>query len=163
MLFDCRPKVLHKHCLQFLLGVKMAPRETENNAYAKFWGDKQRTLWYVMVFLELSVALHGPSRQCYRQIRFKQFTARHIKSHSKSNLIVNLFFSLIVAFSSDTTCSVPAGQRHTLSCSVSDWRFPSKMVYKQKKNVKTKTVYGMNFCIAGYLRIKSSQTMPFGL
>ena len=33
----------------------MAPRETENNAYAKFWGDKQRTLWYVMVFLEWSM------------------------------------------------------------------------------------------------------------
>ena len=28
----------------------MAPRETENNAYTKFWGDKQRALWYVMVF-----------------------------------------------------------------------------------------------------------------
>ena len=28
----------------------MAPTETENNAHAKFWGDKQRTLWYVMVF-----------------------------------------------------------------------------------------------------------------
>jgi len=28
----------------------MASRETENNAYAKFWGDKQRALWYVMVF-----------------------------------------------------------------------------------------------------------------
>ena len=28
----------------------MAPRETENNAYAKFWGDKERALWYVMVF-----------------------------------------------------------------------------------------------------------------
>ena len=28
----------------------MAPSETENNAYAKFWGDKQRELWYVMVF-----------------------------------------------------------------------------------------------------------------
>ena len=28
----------------------MAPRETENNACAKFWGDKQRTLWYVTVF-----------------------------------------------------------------------------------------------------------------
>ena len=28
----------------------MAPRETENNAYANFWGDKQRALWYVMVF-----------------------------------------------------------------------------------------------------------------
>ena len=28
----------------------MAPRENENKAYAKFWDDKQRTLWYVMVF-----------------------------------------------------------------------------------------------------------------
>ena len=27
----------------------MAPRETENNVYAKFWDDKQRVLWYVMV------------------------------------------------------------------------------------------------------------------
>jgi len=32
------------------VGVKMAPRETENNAYAKFWGDKQRALWYVILF-----------------------------------------------------------------------------------------------------------------
>ena len=31
----------------------MAPRETENNAYAKFWGDKQRVLWYVMIFSEV--------------------------------------------------------------------------------------------------------------
>ena len=50
MLFVCHTKILHKHCFQFLLGVKMARRETENNAYAKFWGDKQRALWYVMVF-----------------------------------------------------------------------------------------------------------------
>ena len=28
----------------------MAPRETENNAYAKFWGDKRRALRYVTVF-----------------------------------------------------------------------------------------------------------------
>ena len=50
MFFVRRPQILHKHCFQFLLGVKMAPRETENNAYAKFRGDEQRTLWYVMVF-----------------------------------------------------------------------------------------------------------------
>ena len=50
MFFVCHPKSLHKHCFQFLLGVKMAPRETENNAYAKFWAYKQRALWYVMVF-----------------------------------------------------------------------------------------------------------------
>ena len=31
------------------MGVKMAPRETENNVYAKFWGDKQRALRDVMV------------------------------------------------------------------------------------------------------------------
>ena len=28
----------------------MAPIETENNAYKKFWNDQQRVLWYVMVF-----------------------------------------------------------------------------------------------------------------
>ena len=28
----------------------MAPRGTENNVYVKFWGDKQRALWYVVVF-----------------------------------------------------------------------------------------------------------------
>ena len=53
MLFVWHSKILHKHCFQFLLGVKMAPRETENNAYAKFWGDKQRALWYVIVFSEV--------------------------------------------------------------------------------------------------------------
>ena len=50
MLFVCHREILREHCLQFLLVVKMAPRETENNAYAKFWGDKQRALWYVIVF-----------------------------------------------------------------------------------------------------------------
>ena len=44
MLFVCQPKILHKHCLQFLLGVKMAARETENNAYAKYWGDEQSVM-----------------------------------------------------------------------------------------------------------------------
>ena len=34
----------------------MASRETENNTYAKFWGDQQRELWYVMVF---SVLVNG--------------------------------------------------------------------------------------------------------
>ena len=42
MLFVYHPKILHKHCLQFPFGFKMAPGETANNAYAKLWGDKQR-------------------------------------------------------------------------------------------------------------------------
>ena len=40
----------------------MAPRKTENNAYAKFWGDKQRALWYVMVFSGVvNYTIHHPS------------------------------------------------------------------------------------------------------
>ena len=50
MLFVCHPKILYTHCFQFLLGVKMSPRENENNAYAKFWDDNERALWYIMVF-----------------------------------------------------------------------------------------------------------------
>ena len=38
------------YCFQFLLGPFYLPRENEDNAYAKFWADKQRALWYVMVF-----------------------------------------------------------------------------------------------------------------
>ena len=50
MLFVCHPKILHKHCFEFLLGPFKLSRETEDNGYAKFWGGKQRALWYVMVF-----------------------------------------------------------------------------------------------------------------
>ena len=63
MLFVCHPKILHKHCLQFLLGVKMAPRETENNAYSNFWvinkDNKEHCgmLWY---FLLWSIASRLP-------------------------------------------------------------------------------------------------------
>ena len=62
MLFVCHPKILHKHCLQFLLGVKMAPRETENNAFAKFWADKQRAFW---CFMLLSVVVNYWTRLSY--------------------------------------------------------------------------------------------------
>ena len=51
ILFACPPKILHKHCFYFLLGLTMIPRETGNNAYAKFWVDKQRVLWYFLYWL----------------------------------------------------------------------------------------------------------------
>ena len=35
--------------MSFSWGHKL-PRETEDNAHAKFWSDKQRALWYVMIF-----------------------------------------------------------------------------------------------------------------
>ena len=77
MLFVCNPKILHKHCLQFLLRVKMAPRETENNAYAKFWGDKQRALWYVMVFFGVvnsaNSMLYPIQTLCESNLLFQKF------------------------------------------------------------------------------------------
>ena len=33
------PKILHNLCFSFLLGITAIPREIENNAYAKFWGQ----------------------------------------------------------------------------------------------------------------------------
>ena len=60
MLFVCYPKILHKHCLQFLLEVKMAPRETENNAYAKFWGNKQKALSFNAIVSSFSLAESPP-------------------------------------------------------------------------------------------------------
>ena len=59
----------------------MTPRETENNAYAKFWGDKQRALWYVMVFLEWSIEIFpkglshgfGPKMAIFPTFLFRQY------------------------------------------------------------------------------------------
>ena len=35
------PKILHNHCLQFLLGHEDVPGEIENNAYETFFGGKE--------------------------------------------------------------------------------------------------------------------------
>ena len=48
----------------------MAPRETENNSYAKFWGDKQRALWDVMVFS--AVVIKGNDLQVLKLLIVKQ-------------------------------------------------------------------------------------------
>ena len=44
------PKILHKHCFQFLLGLAMVPRENKNNAYVKFGGQEK----CIMVFSEMA-------------------------------------------------------------------------------------------------------------
>ena len=44
MLFVCHPKILHKHCLQFLLGVKMAPREIETLLMQNFGVTKRKSI-----------------------------------------------------------------------------------------------------------------------
>ena len=77
MLFFFQPKILHGHCLQFLLGVKMAAKETENNTCSKFGGDKKKELygmlWY---FLEWSIdsittcLAHAP-KKCTQSGKFQ--------------------------------------------------------------------------------------------
>ena len=55
MFFVCPSKIMHKHCFYFLLGLTMIPRESGNNAYAKFWRDKQRVycgiFWYWLILI----------------------------------------------------------------------------------------------------------------
>ena len=50
----------------------MAARETENNAYARFWGDKQRALWYVISNIPLE--RWDTNKITKLHITFKQLT-----------------------------------------------------------------------------------------
>ena len=40
-----RPRILHNHCFQSLLGITVIPRDFQDNGYAKFLGVKQGALW----------------------------------------------------------------------------------------------------------------------
>ena len=53
----------------------MAPRETENNAYAKFWSDQQRVLWYVMKFSGV-VNFH---RQIKKSKKYRQAITKKVR------------------------------------------------------------------------------------
>ena len=77
----------------------MAPRETENNAYAKFLGDKQTALWYVMVFSGVvnSNVLRSTSPANSRRISGRRFSRPEMR----------LLFSgyVLPTPSSDLSCS----------------------------------------------------------
>ena len=63
----------------------MIPRENENNAYARFWGDKQRALQYVTVFSGVVNLKHAPSREL-------PLTARKtVFSHLKPCCLLRLY------------------------------------------------------------------------
>ena len=44
MLFVCDPQILHKHCFQFLLGVKMAPKETKKKMLMQNFGFTTKSI-----------------------------------------------------------------------------------------------------------------------
>ena len=55
MLFVCHPKMLHKLCLQFLLGIQMAPEKLKTMRIENFWVTNKEhydMLWY---FLKWSI------------------------------------------------------------------------------------------------------------
>ena len=59
MLFVCHPKILHKHCLQFLLGVKMAQKKLKTMLMQNLRVTNKEhygMLWY---FLEWSISGAG--------------------------------------------------------------------------------------------------------
>ena len=76
-------------CFQFLLGVEIAPRETENNPYAKFGGDKQRALWYVMVFSGVVNAKCTHDHSIFRTIdgSTRELLAKQLKKKFQNHLL----------------------------------------------------------------------------
>ena len=55
----------------------MASRETENNAYSKFWRDKQRALWYVMVFSGVVNSTRASAHAPPSQVHFFPATSKN--------------------------------------------------------------------------------------
>ena len=104
----------------------------------------------IATFQWLKIALHGHASVTDRYALDNLLKGR-LTAVSKLNLSVNLLCSLTAVFSSDTKYSVI---HFHVQFQTGD--FHQKMVYKEKKNLKTNIVYWMNFCVSGYLRIKSS-------
>ena len=74
----------------------MAPRETANNAYAKFWGDKQRALWYVVVFSGVVNCFV----QCLSSARQNRASERQVLLAENYSLSTGVFLSLFFSFAS---------------------------------------------------------------
>ena len=54
---------MHKHCLQFVLGVKMTLRETENNAYQNFGVTNKERYGMLWFLLEWSIMIDGSEKR----------------------------------------------------------------------------------------------------
>ena len=74
MLFVCRPKVLHRHCLQFLLGVKMAPKGNWKQCLCKNLGWQTKS---IMVCYGIS-RVRSTSRKAPDNIDLNQMSHRYV-------------------------------------------------------------------------------------
>ena len=93
-----------KYRFYFLLGLTMVPRETGNNAYAKFWRDKQRVLWYFwywqiclsrLKFLQL-FSWCGPAIPTYPYTRKGQ--PQHLELHPLRVVLVKPLYCCLQVY-----------------------------------------------------------------
>ena len=98
MLFFCHSKILHKRCLQFLLGVKMAPQnlgwQTKSImvCYGISWIGQQirRSVLTVLLSLLDTVMLQHRRRQIKRKLKNDYFTSYNTKIIYRRKLLLLL-------------------------------------------------------------------------
>ena len=80
----CLPKLLHNHCLQFLLGHENVPREVENNAYADLWGVKE-VYYGICASSEYKICISKDYSHClgFCLVRFKSGVVVFVSIFSK--------------------------------------------------------------------------------
>ena len=76
----------------------MAPRENENNAGAKFWGDKRGALWYVMVFSGVVNCLWGKSLSLIRSLSSTSFPHHSHSFQAVQHFKFNVIYQVIMRF-----------------------------------------------------------------
>ena len=133
MPLQCNPLcclfVTPKFCINIVFNFSWeliwAPRETENNAYANFWVDKQRALWYVMVFSGV-VNCYGES---LNQSAGEKSLSKNVNVNvaiERTNIHV-LFTQLFFAVGSDISIKISKNLLRLLILS----RQPKAVVIKQ--------------------------------
>ena len=80
MLFVCHPKILRKHCLQFLLGVKLAPKRNWKQCLCKILGWQTKS---IMVCYDIfwSGQYRGGAASLQNRNRYRS----HFASHTPPN------------------------------------------------------------------------------
>ena len=84
MLFVCHSKILHKYCFQFLLGVKMAPRETTTMLMQNLrWQTKSIMVCYSIFWSgQLKASLEKNEEQTCHNV----YVVWHKSQTSKTNI-----------------------------------------------------------------------------
>ena len=125
MLFVCHSKILHKHCLQCLLRVKMAPEKLKKMLMQNV-GWQTRALWYVMEFSRVvswdwvKQFRNGDCWAVFSKTRKSQQTKRHYgnqtqKQGRKSKISLFCYYYNYFSFWANSPCCL-LEKRRPWSC-----------------------------------------------